>query len=223
MAEIVTKYSVGDVVYFASTVSTRKKHDCPDCLGTRKWSAQSPAGGTFEFACPRCSASYQSDRDLSLDYTAHEPTAGRLTIGSIQVNTAPGAYDHGNRYMCVETGIGSGSVYNEDRLFETEAEALAAAKELADEQNATTEWIVQLYNKTLALSDYQIESAKFKLAEDEARNARSSLWNLGYLFEQIKDAGDKDEILELIEFYREYDWQRDKDKIKEAALSGAAA
>lgn len=217
MTIIETKYSVGDVVYFASTISTRKQHDCPDCLGSRKWSATSPAGGEFEFACPRCSASYQSDRDLSLDYTAYEPTAGRLTIGSIQVNTAPGAYDHGNRYMCVETGIGSGSVYNEDRLFETEAEALAAAQSMADEQNATTEWVVAQYNKTLSLSDYQIESAKLKLAEDAARDARSSLWNLGYLFEQIKEASDKDEILEQIEYYREYDWQRDKDKIAEAA------
>lgn len=213
MAQIETKYSVGDVVWFASTVSTRKRHDCPDCLGTRKWSAQSPAGGTFEFACPRCSASYQSDRDLSLDYTAYEPTAGRLTIGSIQVNTAPGAYDHGNRYMCVETGVGSGSIYNEDLLFETEDEALAAAQALADDQNTTTEWIVQLYNKTLSLSDYQIESAKLKLAADEASNARSSLWNLGYLFEQINEADDKDAIIELVEWYQKYDWQRDKDRI----------
>lgn len=215
MAIIETKYSVGDVVYFASTVSTKKRHNCPDCLGTRKWSAKSPAGGEFEFACPRCSASYQSDRDLSLDYTAYEPTASRVTIGSIQVNTAPGSYDHGNRYMCVETGIGSGSIYDEDRLFETEDEALAAAQALADEQNAKTEWIVQLYNKTLSLSDYQIESAKLKLAEDVARNARSSLWNLDYLFDQIKDAMGKDEILEHVEYYREYDWQRDKDKLNE--------
>lgn len=216
MASIETKYSVGDVVYFASTVSTRKKHDCPDCLGTRKWSAQSPAGSTFEFACPRCTASYQSDRDLSLDYTAYAPAAGRLTIGSIQVNTAPGAYDHGTRYMCVETGVGSGSIYNEDRLFETEAEAMAAAQALADEQNTTTDWIVQLYNKTLTLSDYQLESAKLKLAEDAKSRAGSMLWNLGYLFDQIEEADGKDSILEHVQYYREYDWQRDKDNIADA-------
>lgn len=217
MAVIETKYSVGDVVYFASTVSTRKKHECPDCKGTKKWTAQSPAGGEFEFACPRCSASYQSDRDLSLDYTAYDPSVGRLTIGSVQVNTAPGAYDHGTRYMCVETGIGSGSIYNEDRLFETEAEAKAAAQAMADEQNTTTEWIVQLYNKTLSLRDYEIESAKLKLAEEAKGRAGSMLWNLGYLFDQIEEASDKHEILELVEFYRNYDWQRDKDKIAEAA------
>ena len=217
MALIETKYSVGDVVYFASTISTRKRHDCPDCLGSRKWSAQSPAGGVFEFGCPRCAAPYQNDRDLSLDYTAYEPTAGRLTIGSVQVNTAPGAYDSGNRYMCRETGVGSGTIYNEDRLFETEEDALKAAKTIADEQNLKTDWIVQLYNKTLSLSDYQIESAKLKLAEDAKSRAGSMLWNLGYLFDQIEEADDKDSILEHVQNYREYDWQRDKDKISNEA------
>lgn len=213
MATITTKYSVGDVVYHASVVSTRKKHDCPDCLGKREWIAKSPAGGEYKFSCPRCTASYQSDRDLSLDYSAYAPVAGKLTIGSIQVNTAHGSYDHGNRYMCRETGVGSGSVYDEARLFETEEQALAAAQAMADEQNSTSEWIVQLYNKTLSLSDYQIENAKMKLADEAKSRANSMLWNLGYLFDQIDEADDKDAILECIQYYREYDWQRDKDKI----------
>lgn len=219
MAVIETKYSVGDVVYYASTVSTKKKHDCPDCLGTGKWSAQSPSGGEFEFSCPRCTSSYQHDRDLSLDYTAYEPVAGRLTIGSIQVNTASGAYGHGNRYMCVETGIGSGSIYDEARLFETEAAALAAAQVLADEQNSKIEWIVERYNRTLSLSDYQIEGVKLKMAEEAKSRASSMLWNLEYLFSQIEDADDKEAILEHVEWYRKYDWQRDKDSIKSEAAS----
>lgn len=212
MAVIETKYSVGDVVYFASTVTERKRHDCPDCLGTRKWTAQSPAGGEFEFACPRCSASYQNDRDLSLDYTAYAPTAGRLTIGSIQVNTAPGSYDHGNRYMCVETGVGSGSVYDEARLFDTEDAALAAAQAMADEQNAKTTWIVEQYNRSLSLSDYQIENAKLKTADEARSRAQSMLWNVGHLFSEIREADDKEAIIDLIDWYGDHDWERDKEK-----------
>lgn len=212
MATITTKYSVGDVVYHASTVQTRKQHPCPDCNGTRKWKAQSPAGGEFEFACPRCSASYQSDRDLSLDYTAYAPIAGKLTIGSIQVNTAPGSYDHGNRYMCIETGVGSGSIYDEARLFETEDAALKAARVMADEQNAKTEWIITLYNRTLSLSDYQIESVKVKAAEEAKSRAHSMIWNIGYLFGEIREADGKEAIIELVDWYGDHDWSRDKEK-----------
>lgn len=216
MATLETKYGVGDVVWHASTIMTRKQHSCPDCLGTKKWKAQSPAGGEFEFTCPRCSSSYQHDRELSLSYSEYAPIAGKLTIGSIQVNTAPGSYDHGNRYMCVETGVGSGSVYNEDRLFATEGEALRKAQALANEQNTTTEWIVHQFNRSLDLSDYQLENVKIKTGEEAASRASSMLWNLGYLFDQIEEAADKEGVDEAVRYYREYDWQRDKDKIAEA-------
>jgi hypothetical protein len=212
MAILQTKYSVGDVVYHASTVSTQKQHPCPDCLGTRKWTAQSPAGGEFEFTCPRCSASYQNDRDLALNYAAYAPCAGKLTVGSIQVDTAPNAYGHGNRYMCVETGVGSGSVYDEARLFETEEEALRAAQAMADLQNAKTTWIVERYNRTLSLSDYQFESLKVKQAGEARASAQSMIWNIGYLFDEIREAADKEAIIELVDWYGENDWERDKEK-----------
>lgn len=220
MATLTTKYSVGDVVYFAATNAERKRHPCPDCLGTTKWKATSPAGGEYEFACPRCAAQYNSERDLMLDYSAFVPYVTKLTIGSIQVNTAKGAYDEGARYMCVETGIGSGSVYDEARLFSTEVDATAAAQAIADGQNVSTDWVVKLYDKTLKVSDYQLENAALKQAADAKLAARSMLYGLGDLFQQIKDASDKDEIIEAVEAYEEYDWSRDKedaDKAMEAA------
>jgi hypothetical protein len=212
MATITTKYSVGDTVFRAGTTSVRKQHPCPDCKGARKWKATSPAGGVYEFACPRCASSYNSDRDLQLDYSAYVPSVEQLTIGSIQVNTAPMSYDTGNRYMCRETGIGSGSVYNEDDLFETEEAATQSAQFKANEKNTTVEWIVKLYNKSLAISDYQLDSAALKLAKQEKSRASSMIWNIGDLFGRIEDADDKDAILEAIKEYREYDWQSDKDE-----------
>lgn len=212
MATLTTKYSIGDVVYFASTVAESKRHPCPDCKGERKWKATSPAGGEYEFSCPRCSAQYNSDRDLMLDYSALVPSVSRLTIGSIQVNTAKGSHDEGARYMCCETGVGSGSVYNEDRLFETEEEATRKAQALADGQNVSVEWIVRLYDKSLRISDYQLENAALKLAKEEKSRASSMLWGLGDLFNTIEEAADKDAILEAVDWYKTYDWSRDKEK-----------
>lgn len=209
---IETRFSVGDSVFCASTTVERKQHPCPDCLGSRKWKATSPAGAEYEFACPRCAASYQSNRDISLDYSEHVPLVRPLTIGSVQVNTAPGSWDHGNRYMCRETGVGSGTVYNEDDLFGTEEGALEAAKLKAAEANKSSEWIVKLYNQTLSISDYQLDSATMKSANDEASRARSMLWNLGDLFGKIDESADKDEILEAVEDYKRFDWSRDKEK-----------
>jgi hypothetical protein len=213
MATLTTKYSIGDVVYRAYTTTERKQHPCPDCLGSRRWKATSPVGGEYEFRCPRCAASYTSDSDLSLWYTASTPAVQRLTIGSIQVNTAPSFSRDGNQYMCQETGIGSGSVYYESDLHETEEAALLAAKVQADLNNKTVEWIVKLYNKALEISDYELESAKLKLAKDERLDARSMLYGLEGLFGRIEDASaTKADILEAVDDYKRYDWSRDREK-----------
>lgn len=215
MATLETKYSVGDTVYHATTVRTSKQHPCPDCKGERKWKAISPAGAEYEFTCPRCSTSYRHERELSLEYTAHVGAATKLTIGSIKVDTHPYSNSSPVQYMCLETGVGGGSVYDEARLFQTEAEALEVAQIMAAQQDKG-EWIASLYNRTLEVSDYQLENGKMRLAEEAKRRADSMLWNLGYLFEQIEEASDKDAVLEHVQFYRDYDWQKDKDKIAAA-------
>jgi hypothetical protein len=210
MATLTTKYSIGDIVWHASTTTERKQHPCPDCKGARKWKATSPAGGEYDFSCPRCSASYSSDHDMSLTYTASVPVVHCLTIGSIQYNTEPGSYDHGARYMCRETGVGSGSVYNESDLYETEEAAMATAKAKAALTDASVEWIATLYNKTLEISDYELESAKLKFAKEEAARARQMLWNLDDLFGRIAEADGKAEILELIEDYKTFNFDDDR-------------
>lgn len=216
MATITTKYSVGDTVFRAGTVPTRKKHPCPDCLGTRKWKATSPAGSGYEFGCPRCSASYNARDELTLDYTAHVPTVERLTIGSIQVNTAPMSYDTGNRYMCNETGVGSGTVYSESDLFDNEESAKLSAEFKANEVNTTSEWITALYNKSLAISDYELDSAALKEAKEAESRARRMVYGLEDLFGQIAEANDKEAILEAVKDYRDYSWENDKKVASEA-------
>lgn len=206
MAVIETKYSVDDVVYYAGLTTERKQHPCPDCKGERKWKATSPAGSEYVFSCPRCRTRYSSHDELRLDYTAYVPCVSRLTIGSVQFNSARGSWDSGARYMCVETGVGGGSVYDEAKLFPTEAAAIEAAEAEAAVKNSTEEWIVKLYDRSLEVSDYQLENAALKDASDAQSRARSMLWNLNDLFASIAEADGRDAILELIDDYRQYSW-----------------
>lgn len=217
VAVIETKYSIGDVVWHASTSTERKQHPCPDCNGTRKWKAISPAGNEYDFTCPRCTARYQSNDVLSLDYSVSVGAVRKLTIGSVRHDSHKFGGGSETQYMCAETGVGSGNVYDEDRLFPSEEEARAAAQVMADKANDTTEWIVKLYNKTLEISDYQLENALIKEAKDAKSRAGSLLWNLNDLFEQINEAEDKDAILEAVDDYKRFNWERDKQKTAEPA------
>lgn len=218
MAVIETKFSVGDKVWHASTVEEQRQHPCPDCNGERKWQAVSPAGYEYTFACPRCSARFASHDELSLAYTAHAAAARQLTIGSVRHDSHEGAFGNHERntYMCQETGVGGGTIYYESNLFSTEAEALVAAELMAAKNNSTLKHIVDRYNRSLEISDYQLESGLLKQANEAAAKARGLLWNLNELFSSIEEADDKEAINETVEDYKRYQWQRDKDAIAKA-------
>jgi len=209
MTTISTKFSVGDVVYWGYTTSEKAQHACPDCNGTRQWKATSPAGEEYEFPCPRCTA-YLSDDTLSLNYQTFKPAVKKMTIGSVQYNSQPYSGDSNAQYMCVETGVGSGSVYSEDKLFFHEPEALAAADIQAKFQNVSIPHIVKRYNKSISISEYQLSNAKLKNAADERSRARSLLWHFDELVDKIKEAEDKDTIIEAVDDYLKYDWEADK-------------
>lgn len=200
MAVIETKFSVGDVVYHANTTTETRQHPCPDCLGSKAWRAVSPAGGEFSVPCPRCGGGYQSNRALNLKYTHHVPAPRRLTIGSVRVNTADNDYDGGNSYMCLETGVGSGSVYREADLFATEEDARRAAQAKADVQNADAEgWVAKQYAETVKFSDYELRDAAIASAEDRERNSRV---RISILLDDLEDALSLDEVKTTIERWR---------------------
>ena len=188
MATITTKYSIGDTVFHASTTTDRKRHPCPDCLGSRKWEAKSPAGREYTFGCPRCSGGYRSDHDSSIDYTAFVPSIQRLTIGQVNARTGP---EPRNEYMCHETGIGSGSVYYERDLFATEAEALEAATIKATASNIQIPWAAEQYSKSLEVCDYQLSDASVKAERDRLAKLRVTL---SYLVEDIRGCSSIEEV-----------------------------
>ena len=196
MNTITTKYAIGDTVWHATTQSTRAQHPCPDCLGSRKWSALSPAGAEYSFACPRCPTSYQSNRDINLDYTKYTPCTQRLTIGSVRVDTSSSSDQVS--YMCCETGVGSGTVYYESRLFSSEEDAFAAAQLIANEQNTTLEWVVKLYDKSLEISDYQLTDAIPKARELADVSFR---YRVEDLLDGLREASSIEAVTEAIEEY----------------------
>lgn len=115
------RYSVGDTVWAALSDTTVQPVFCPECNGTNRWTATSPSGITLEIECPACTWGRVSPQYP--EFVA-QPGVRRLTIGSVRVDTAS---DRPVEYMTVETGIGSGTVWDERRLFDTEEEAMRAS------------------------------------------------------------------------------------------------
>lgn len=179
------KYAIGDRVWHATTTQSQEKHPCPDCLGTGKWDVKSPAGTEAEVDCPRC----KGHKTLSIYSTA--PDIRHLTIGSIKIDTdvkvetEPYLRDP-VQYMCPETGVGSGTLYYQQRLFATKDEATAAAMEQVERTNAKLD---AKDPKRAALRDlyhYQILDAKTKQAAAEANEYK---WRWQRLLNQICELG----------------------------------
>lgn len=141
--EITTKFSNGDRVWRAYTNwQPVGERDCEECKGTGRLKIE---GKSLTIPCPeRC-------RSGKFPIYNFAPLAKQLTIGQVRIaiTDSPGTSNHwgsvtsydgeGNtnyspiqkreeQYMCVETGIGSGSLYPAEDLFATEAEALDYAK-----------------------------------------------------------------------------------------------
>ncbi len=195
MATLTTKYSIGDVVYYGGTTTIRKQRPCPDCLGTKKWKAASPAGVEYEFPCPRCAASYNSNDDITLNYSAHVPSIKKMTIGQVRVQEGG---ENEIRYMCLETGIGSGTLWNEADLFETEERAREYAEVMAKLRDQETGWVAKQYDKTLSICDYELSNAVTKAARD----LRTSLEvRYSMLKDDLRDCQTNAEILDAFERY----------------------
>lgn len=204
-----TKFAIGDRVWRAWTNTERRQHPCPDCMGSREWRAISPAGGEYTFCCPRCGGGYRSNDEASLDYTAYTPSVSQLTIGSVRIDTNE---DKPVTYMCVETGVGSGSIYYEKDLFATKEDAEAAAERLAQSQNATVPWVTKQYSQSLSIADYQLHSAELKTARDLRHRHQA---RIEMLFYDLRDAETIKEVKDIMDRFSLRDDGLD-DELKQA-------
>lgn len=135
---IETKYSVGDKVWGYEVTYETVRRTCPDCDGAKVLRIE---GKELDLRCPTCSYGYES-RGFVDDQREWRARPTVRTIGQVQVvHTGPswGREDDGDerqavqvpatteiKYMCRETGVGSGTVHDERRLFWTIEEAQAA-------------------------------------------------------------------------------------------------
>lgn len=119
---IESKYNIGQTVYSADYKSIQVPETCGLCLGEKTWTVKSPSGEEFQMECPACYYAYNSTgRKWHTEIT---PTTKALTIGQVNYDRN---YEGGGsefRYMCEETGIGSGTVHRECHLSLDESTAL---------------------------------------------------------------------------------------------------
>jgi hypothetical protein len=174
------KFAIGDVVYWPTTETTKEPMPCPDCLGTRRWKVITPAGTEMEAECQRCTG-FGRIADLPKpERLVSKPSVRRLTIGKITASTHASYGDRDRvEYMCSETGIGSGSIYQESQLFSTEDEAMAVAIAEADKRTA------EYAEAPRAMEERKLERLTIKDADLEA--TRSARWNAWYSYTSLRD------------------------------------
>ena len=121
------KYKVGDVVYGATSYKKSIEVQCPDCLGKGVWCVKTPSGQESTIPCYTCERGFDGCPGKIIQYQ-ESPRIEKLTIGSVRIDTNE---EHPISYMCKETGVGSGTIHNEDKLFLDRVEALNFATEKA--------------------------------------------------------------------------------------------
>lgn len=177
----VPRFAIGDVVYVAAVERSVEQLPCPDCLGTKKWTVKSPAGGEYTTACPRCGDTYSLRNDMpSLKVECWVGKANRRVITGMEL--------HAGRTPEYRSEIGQGSswIVHEDKAWLTEAEAQAVADAQAADKNVVTA------EKPEVLTSRHVAS----LTLDEGRwdQFKNGVWNSHYhagaLFERVREALD---------------------------------
>lgn len=134
--KIETKYSIGDRVFSSHAYWSKEQVECPDCLGKKEWEVTTPTGEKFTAPCNTCMRGYFSTG--MVDDWGYNPKVDLLTVGQVKLEIGYGvSYTNGEaqgreeKYMCTETGCGSGQVHHVADLFDTMEEAMENAKALA--------------------------------------------------------------------------------------------
>lgn len=130
MATIKTKYNLKQVVYNAYCENSPYYVKCEDCDGTGYWEV---ANKDKKIGCHTCNkeGSWRNNPGKVTLYK-YFPRVQELTIGQIRATIGK---DAEVRYMCKETGIGSGTLWNEKSLTDNEEYAIEASKILAERKN----------------------------------------------------------------------------------------
>ena len=170
------KFRIGDEVWNASSDYVATQIQCPDCKGEKVWWIMTPAGEEFETHCRTCWHGYDGCYGTISEYD-YVPKVRRMTIG--MVNTRQSDLQAEIQYMCIETGIGFGSLWDEDCLFETETEACIYAETQAEIKRGRNEESITQENKRQREKDHLImEPNPRKVLEDEVNRLKEQVKTL---------------------------------------------
>lgn len=128
---IVPKYDVGDRPWVGDWDVVEERVTCPDCLGEREVAVTTPAGEVFKAPCRHCYHGWESRGYLVV--RRYAPKVWRGTVGSVRIDTND---DNPVSYMLEETGVGSGTIHYEKRLFDDVEDARAYGAAEAAKQEA---------------------------------------------------------------------------------------
>jgi hypothetical protein len=164
------KFLVGQAVWLPDTTMEEATLPCPDCLGTKVWRVETPAGGSYEVACQRCAGGYTFNRQddvAPLQYRRAVASPKAHVIKSVEVRTN----DFGDGPMVRYDG------YAESSLFVDEAGALAASQLRASEHNAKIDATPEML-AARNIGKLKIDDAKY----DQFANG---LWNAWYAYNSL--------------------------------------
>ena len=117
-----SKFNLGDKIYRLGGLyidyPNKQYKECNVCSSTGQVTIN---GETFR--CPKCGGKVETDYSVS-HYHRGKPSQIAYTIGQISIRVQKDKIEV--RYMCEETGIGSGTVYDENECFATYEEAVLA-------------------------------------------------------------------------------------------------
>jgi hypothetical protein len=120
------RYQIGQVAWLATFENHARQVPCPDCGGTGRLRVLMHDDTQMSVECRNCAIGYDSSTGR---VTVHdrEPRAEQVAIDGLEVTATE------ERYR-----VGSGNVYRlieSERLYDTEAEALVAARSLATQHD----------------------------------------------------------------------------------------
>ena len=131
---LIPKFELGQKVYAVKArTNTRQEHvKCEVCNSTGF--VELKGIDDIPFVCPECRGKMETvhyGQEYMIAYS-------EATIGKISTEEYENRYGYKSNvtYMLKETGVGSGTVWNENRLFATEEEAL----EFCDKYIPSNRW-----------------------------------------------------------------------------------
>lgn len=125
------KYDIGDLVFVGTSEYRTELITCPSCLGSRACKVTASSGDEWDAPCGECTDGWTATGKKKVH--AHMPLVRRLTIGSIRIDTEDKTPV---TYMALETGVGSGTLWDEADMSPDYETAMSVAQARSAKANA---------------------------------------------------------------------------------------